>query len=871
MRKITGALLKTQIATKILEDKSTLLQLQIHENDTNKVKTSPVAILVSIFGVQPSKDFVDASNNLFRVSSQPGVQIIRQIFPAPLVHPKKQQVGKSYTGLMLLIRVTLKFHVRSEKALSVILREARKEFTKRRSMTYTLLEASGCNVTLITGKKLLKVHLHGEKISEGISVFRGSKGFHSKLIQPFLKLDRVPSRIIYDYPAQNLPVVHKIGVRIDNPSQPVGLPNLNSGTVLACGYSNNDIISVLQNLIISFTKTISENQIFVIDTRNEMNGVIKYFQENPSGLGDLNLQVFRLGTNFHLNLCEVIIPLSPGGKKVDLKVQASWKSHIIKQILLSSLITSDYLSERFSIPLEAHIKKTAEVNFNFTLNDVQLNVGGASAGDPKVSTEGVDMMFADMMAIDALVGILDQFRSFPEVCYSGFTGHFSEALTREKTLTFFQFGAQPPIIRRATVAFLLHYLSELKNGCIVLTHSEEYISRKTAYGRSRTTIPSSLVEACNNISKNNVLLLGTQSLTALSVNMDSFEEIKNSIYLKMVSLDDRNIVKSLHELLPDKYSREPFLGISEKEGLLFREDIPQNVGFHFKIDSPAIPIDLQPVYVKEAKQRGSETLGLTPTKFELLMKALKLLISRPCPKDEVISLIEKNKHGEMSLDQFLPLGLWDTKAEAGATYWAINETGRDYYSKQYENLAKLPTPLSTKELEVSLDELNRLESFYDISSSKSDRLDTNTKVKTLIGRLLNHLRVLKVTSIPWSRIAEYYDLTQIESLEWQDFRNLFELADSMCNNLILEITQHYTESNQQENQHAIQASSIKSTQAEKVLDDYLPNNYFSILQKISRELDFETYPTTGILDIFFELHTKQRSLFDEIDKSRRNK
>ena len=139
MRKITGALLKTQIATKILEDKSTRLQLQIHENDTNKVKTSPVAILVSIFGVQPSKDFVDASNNLFRVSSQPGVQIIRQIFPAPLVHPKKQQVGKSYTGLMLLIRVTLKFHVRSEKALPAILREARKEFTKRRSMTYTLL------------------------------------------------------------------------------------------------------------------------------------------------------------------------------------------------------------------------------------------------------------------------------------------------------------------------------------------------------------------------------------------------------------------------------------------------------------------------------------------------------------------------------------------------------------------------------------------------------------------------------------------------------------------------------------------------------------------------------------------------------------
>ncbi|MFX0084087.1 MAG: hypothetical protein ACFFAU_00300 [Candidatus Hodarchaeota archaeon] len=861
--------MNTQLATRLLEDKSTLLSLQIQNRDIDELLTSPLAILVSIFGVQPSKDFTDASNNLFRTSSQPGVQIIRQIFPAPLTNPKKHQIGQSYTGLMLLVRVSLKFRIRSEKTLPSVLREARREFLKRRSMTYTLLEASGCNITLITGKRLLNAHLHGEKISEGISVFRGLKGFHSKLIQPFLKLDRVPSRIIYDYPVQNLPVVHKIGTRIDDSSQPVGLPKISRGTVLTCGYNNLDIISVLQKLTVSFAKTRANRQIFVIDSRNEMNGVIKYLQHNPTQLGDLNLQIFRLGTNIHLNLCDVTIPLPPSGQKNDLKARAAWKSHIISQILLSSLNTSDYLSQRFSIPLEAQIKKTAEEIYNFTLKEVKLNIGGANITDVQVEKAETDMMFADMMAIDSLAGILDHFRSFPEVNYSGFAGHYSNTLTRDKTLTFFQFGAQPPLIRRATVAFLLHFLSEIEEGCMILTHSEEFLSRKTAYGRSKAVIPSSLVDACNKISQNNVLILGTQSLQALSQNMDSFEEIKNNIYLKMVSLQDREIVRSIHELLPDNYSKQPFLGISDGEGLLFREDAPQNVGFHFKIDPPNISIDFQPIELKEMKQRGSQTLGLTPDKYDLLMKILKLLINRPAGKDEAIALIEVNKHGEISLDQFLPLGLWDTQSDKGATYWTINQKGRDYYNEQYKFLASLPTPLSRKEVEVSLDEFKRLESLYDISSSLTDRLETNNKVKTLIGRLLNYLRHLKLTSIPWARVAEYYDLLMIESLEWQDFNNLFELANAMCNNLNLEITNEHNKRTDEEIQRTLQASSIKPTSIKTVLDDFLPDNNYFHLQKMSCDLEMDVYPNTGILDLFFELNLNNRSLFDELEKDRR--
>jgi hypothetical protein len=847
-----------------LEDNSTLLQLELPEENSNTLRKAPIAILESVFAIQPSKDFTDASRNLFRVSSQPGVQIIRQIFPAPLANPKKHQQNTKFTGLLLLVKVTLKFQFRTENSFPAVLREARKEFVKRRSMSYTILEASGFEVTLITGKKLIKVSIQGEKVSEGISVFRSVKGFHSKLIQPFLQLDRVPSRIIHDYPVQNLPVLHRVGTRIDNLSQPVGLPKINNGTVLTCGYSNLDLIAVLQNLIVSFAKNQSKKQIFVIDSRNEMNGIIKFLQKDPSNLGNLNLQIFRLGTNIHLNLCDVIVPLSPSGQKKDIKAQASWKSHIISQILLSSLTTSDYLSQRYSIPLEAQIKNTAEAKHNFTLKDVKLNIGGANITDVQVEKEGVDMMFADMMAIDALAGILDHFRSFPEVNYVGFTGAYSNTLIREKTVTFLQFGAQPPLVRRATVAFLLHFLSRIEGGCVVLTHSEEFLSRKTASGRSRVVIPSSLVEACNKISQNNSLVLSTQSLQALSMNMDSFEEIKNSIYLKMVSFEDRDIVRSLHEILPEKYPHKPFLGISEGEGLLFREDAPQNVGFHFKVDSQYIPIDLHPMEIAETKRRGTRTLGLTPTQFEILMKVLKLVLHRPCSRDDAMQVIENYNHGEVLLDQFQPLNLWDVQPEGGISFWTINQKGRDYYKKQQSELARLPSPLTRNGVGEVPRQLKALEDFNEANSSKSDRKETNKNVKMVVGRLLNFLKHIKMTSVPWSRVAEYYDLEIIDSLEWQDFRNLFDLANELSNNIILEVKKILNESDKNHLAQALQKSSVSSPM-KRGLDDYLPDNTFVLLQNISREHKLETYPNTGILDLYFELYTKQRSLLDELE------
>ena len=171
------------------------------------------------------------------------------------------------------------------------------------------------------------------------------------------------------------------------------------------------------------------------------------------------------------------------------------------------------------------------------------------------------------------------------------------------------------------------------------------------------------------------------------------------------------LLLTLHELpIPltsPPYTQQQFIGIVEGEGLLFRDDTPQNVAFHFKLDSN-YPVDLEPVPILETKQRGSETLGLSPAKYELLMKVLKLLVNRSCQTDVVMALVEDSKQGVLSLDQYQALGLYTTELDGGATYWVITPRGQEYYTKQLEFINTLPVPLTSEEIQKVPLELKRL-------------------------------------------------------------------------------------------------------------------------------------------------------------------
>ena len=862
--------LEMNLHSRVLEDDTTLFIMQVIDKDTEDIPPSPLAELVSFFVLQPRRDMKVAAETLHHVTNQPGVELIRVVFGPK---SKSDVDDKGHTCLMLLVSVSILFIVRTEKILPVVLQKARTEFVKRRSSTHTMLQGTGCRVTLVEGQKLIPVYFHGEKLDAGTTVFKGHKGFVSKQIEPFLRMPGVHTRQINDFSVSDLPIVHKVGTHVINPSRPVGFPDLKLGTVLICGAVNKEVLTVLQQLTDSLTSINQPRQIFVIDTYNELNGLINHFQLHPPS--NLNLQMFRLGTNIHLNLCDVISPLATSGKKVENKARAAWKAHLISEILLSSLHKPEYLTARYSVPLEGQIKKTAETYSSFTFKNVKLDIGGTTEDEVQVNREGVDMMFADMMAVEALTGILDQLRSFPEINYDAFTGHYSNMLTQKDTLTFFQFGTQPPLIQRATIAFLLHYLSQtMRNGYVVLTHTEELLGKQAPYKPQKEITSSSLSKACNAIARNNVLLLGSQSLQTLASTLDFFDEIQNCIYLKMTNSVDRELIITRHELdlgLDREMNREykhsartqqQYLGIQKGEGFLFREDGAQNAPYHFKIESSHL-VDLEPVYVLETKQRGSETLGLTPAKYEVLMKLLKLLMYQPRRLDEVIDLVEVGKQGELSLDQFQSLGLYKTELEGGVTYWVITEKGQKYYRKQLDFVSSLPTPLMREEVHHVSDELKRLETFYDISSSYEERRETNTKIKTLVGRLLNYTCQLR-TSVPWIRVAEYHDLRMIDALEWQDFRHLFDLAHSMVNNLFLEIRLLQQQRSAEEIQQSLEVSSIPTHPKRKDLDDFLPNATLVRLQEISQELGLEPYPKTGILDLYFALHTQQRSLFDEL-------
>jgi hypothetical protein len=859
---------RVQLKSGVLKDDSTLFQMQDFDDNMMDIPWAPLAELSSIFAVQPRKDFNNAAKVLALVTDEEGVEVSKEEFPVHKAKSKKSDDENSATALLLLIYVWERFYVKSEKFLPVFVREAQKKFNQRRSSVHTMLEGGGFKVTLITGDRIERVYWRRERPSEGISIFKGRKGFLSDLIDLFLKLDRVPSREIHEYVTPDLQVIHRLGTQTRNPTQPVGFPTLTTGTVLVCGSDKKEVLSLIQQLIHSISTTRNCRQIFVIDTQNELNGLIQQLQTQPEGFP---LQVFQLGTNIHLNLCDVTVPALPSGEKQDATAQAAWKSHLICQLLLNSLHTSEYLTARYAVPLESQVRQTAEENHLFTLRDVSLRFGGTTESHIGEGADGSNMMYADMMAIEAIIGILEQFRSFPEVNYSSFTGHYSNTMVREDTLTFFQFGAQAPLIRRATVGFLLHFLSQnMTNGCVVLTHAAKYLPTHAGYKRERRIGSSSIMAALDTITTHNILILGSQQLQEMANNLDTFDEIKNTIYLKMANDQDRKLVVTRHELELNKgrrranYKSYQSLGITEGEGLLFREDAPQNVGFHFKLDQ-RIPIDLTPIQVAEAKQRGSETLGLTPRKYELLMKLLKLLVTQACRADEAMALVETTKQGELTLDHLMSLGLFQAQLDSGVTYWVITKKGRQFYKKQHEFVDQLPPPLREDEINKVPAELNRLESFYDISASEKEHLDTNTAVKKLVGQLLNYTRYLRATSTPWMRIAEYHDLVMIDALEWQDFRNLFYLAHVMVNNLLLEISQLRKARSNTVIQEQRQMSGVSSSSQQHDLDDFLPADNLSRLQQIAQELGLASYPTTGILDLYFALHEKGRSLFEELE------
>ncbi|MFX0013688.1 MAG: hypothetical protein ACFFB2_11140 [Promethearchaeota archaeon] len=859
---------RMKLVWKVLEDKSTLFVMQKPNYNKMEVPWAPLAEMVSIFAIQPRRDFTNAAKTLSLVNNEEGVVVVKEVFPVQKVNSKYNDKEVSDTAVLTLVFAFTQFWVKSDSLLPLLAQEARKKLARKRSTTHSILKGSGFKVMLITEDKLSQIYFRRGKVPEGITVFKSHKGFHSKLSDLFLRLNRVPTREIQEYPIPDLAVTHKIGNQRQNPKRPVGFPPLTTGPVLVCGSDKYEVIRVIQQLINSIRTVGTSKQIFILDTHSELNGLIHHIHRYPQRA--IPLQVFRLGTNIHLNLCDVIVPTTPMGEQQERKAWAAWKSHLISQILLSSLHTSEYLTARYAVPLEAQIRKTAEKNHLFTLKDVSLSFGGMNEPHVQENTDETNMMYADMMAIEAIVGVLEQFRSFPEVNYPSFTGHYGNTLVGEETLTVFQFGTQPPLIRQATVGFLLHYLSQtMKDGCVVLTHAPEFLNAQSTYKRERKISSSITLEACDTIAAQNVLILASQRLLEM-MNDELFDGIKNILYLPLMNEQDRRLVITRHELKLKTHNQQDrksqSLGITEGEGLLFREDAPQNIGFHVKLDT-AIPIDLNPIHVSETKQRGSETFGLPPLKYELLMKILKLLVNHPSRTEDILDLLETTKQREISLNQFQSLGLFTTETDRGATYWVITDKGREYYSKQHDFVNQLPAPLTKGEVGRVPEELKRLESFNDISSSYDERLETNRKVKTLIGKLLNYTQQLRATSIPWMRVGEYHDLLMIEALEWQDFRNLFDLAHTMVNNLLLEITQLQKEQSDKEIQARLEAAALQVDPAKKNLSDYLPEENYLRLQHLSQEFGLPSYPSTGILDLYYTLHTQRRSLIGELGKS----
>jgi len=842
---------------KILEDKSTLLQVQHSDKGAFYASTG---VLISFFAIQPVNDLENAARNLFRVTAQPGVQVIRNIFKALPKKPRRFMRNEtSYAALSLLVRINYQFHVRSDRTLPVILRQVRKEFVKRRSMTHTILLGMGFEIELVEGEKIIDLHIHGGRVKEGITIFPSNSGSNSKLIEGFLQLDRVPSRFYQDFIVPDLPVLHQVGSRVDDPSKAVGFPHIANGNILLCGTDNQELLSLLQTLTHSFTNSNTDG-IFIIDTHNEFNGLIRYYQDNPSSLAGKNLQIFQLGHNMYINLCDVVIPLSKRGKKLDLITRAAWKAYIISQILLGSLTTSFYLTSRFAIPLETQIQKIANKSSDsFTLKDVKFSVSGVT-DDEEVTPDQeskVDDIYSDMTAVEQLTGVLEHFKAFSEVNYPAFTGHFSNTLARNGTVTIFQFGSQSPLVKRAVVAFLLQFLSNtIQNQVVVFPHSDEFLGQRTSYDRPQEAVPASLIDSCNDLARKNVLILGSSSLRGLASKLDSFYEIKNQVYLRLANSEDRDLIITQHQLSAgkNKWESHQKIGIVDGEGLLFRIDAQSNIAYHFRLGKyDEIPVDLNSINTSVTKRRRSTTLGLTPKKFHILMKILKILYHGQARTVETIKIIETEIKGELVLTQYNSLDLYREITELGVSYWVMTSKGRDFYGSQLKILRELPTAIKSQNIHSVSTDLENLEKFNYPSDSDEIKRSTNSKVKDLVGSLLNLIYQLS-DAIPWNRVAYYSEIYLINGIEHPDFQTLFNSANSLANDLILDFMRIKSELPDDVLKQKEVSSSLESTSTTTALDEFLPTDTHLTLKAISKDLELEQYPENGIISVYFALY-----------------
>jgi hypothetical protein len=108
------------------------------------------------------------------------------------------------------------------------------------------------------------------------------------------------------------------------------------------------------------------------------------------------------------------------------------------------------------------------------------------------------------------------------------------------------------------------------------------------------------------------------------------------------------------------------------------------------------------------------------------------------------------------------------------------------------------------------------------------------------------------------------DLYRIESYEWQDFKQLFEASYALTHNLLLDLRRLQEAMATEGLQQALQTSAVQASEEQTNLESFLPDSTLVQLQRLCHDLGLPLYPETGILDLYFTLHTQSRSLFEEL-------
>jgi hypothetical protein len=641
--------------------------------------------------------------------------------------------------------------------------------------------------TILRGGELKDSILTNRHIKSAIALFEVT---HRGQLQQINRLYQVKERFIPALPKYDYHVEYPLGVFVLKPNEIVGLQNLTAQLILFSG-TNWTMYKNLQYFVYSLLEhSLSPLQIVVLDTLNELGGIIEGLKRKPLSQ-EVNLRIFQPGVNFYVNICDVDMPPNMG--------KEAQRAFQVKTIAYNLANASENYDVRRNISLLfdsitkslENMEESKEQSLkDFTLFDVAGYLDGAQTG------------VTDLTVSDRLKAELRQYKHCQEMTYMNFKDHYDDLIVGDG-LTIFQFPdpTQDHSMKKVFLGFLLQKVAArcTENTVIIITNAEVLFP---AEGRNREQLnpvyETAIGQYAQKIKNKGTLVLSTKSPLKMREDICNAYDIGLFYYLSNPS--DRQWLANRQALGPRQSELNQLLATLHQEGLMFREDLV----FHF-VPHLLEPIDLE-VTVPQESVRPASVGRLSDTEFSALMITLQQLKHGPV---EIYSIFDylaindiENAEGIWKKLRLLPYT--ETQKYDEETVLVLTDTGNSYYDDYIHEIEAFPSKPTPPQL---------IDSLGKNPKNPESLIQMNKEAIEAAGAVLNELYQLE-GRIDWKLFRLYLKLKDASGVSFEDHLTRIQLLQRIYKNCKIRIKKHSEEEDFFGNEYEIVPTSVSQVEDE---------------------------------------------------------